>query len=142
VGNRHNRKRVFHTLLGDQVRSYEDRGWRVVVAGDINVSRTPADSFPQLRMGDDHVQNRADFERKLIADLGMIDTFRHVKGTEKKYSYRPTNKPWGTGGDRVDMILVTTGLKDNIKEADILDGSPDERGPSDHVPLYVTLRLP
>ena len=33
----------------------EDRGWDVVVAGDINISRSHIDSFPQLRMGKEHV---------------------------------------------------------------------------------------
>lgn len=142
VGTRHDRKRAFHTLLCDEIRSYESKGWEVVVAGDINISRTKDDSFPQLRMGEDHVRNRADFEKKLMQDLGMLDTFRLINGMAKKYTYRPTNRPWGAGGDRVDMILVTKGLKDAVKAADILDGSPDERGPSDHVPLFVTMHDP
>ena len=138
IGSRHDRKRNFHTLLAKEVKAYEEKGWGVIVAGDINISRSKIDSFPQLRMGKEHVTNRADFEEKFINELGMLDTFRLMHGEKRKYSYRPTNKPWGAGGDRVDMILVTKGLKGWVKEADILD-SEEERGPSDHVPLMIKL---
>ncbi|MDI1485517.1 MAG: hypothetical protein OHK93_000655 [Ramalina farinacea] len=143
IGTRHDRKRQFHTLLADEVRGYEAKGWGVVVIGDINISRTVIDSFPQLRMGKEHVENRADFERKFMhareeGALGMCDTFRYDRGEERKYSYRPTNKPWGEGGDRVDMGLVTMGLVGRVEGADILDEEM-ERGTSDHVPLYLGL---
>lgn len=140
VGDRHDRKRIFHSLLRDEVRRYEDEGWDVVVAGDINVSRTLIDSSPQLRMGEEHVRNRADFEEKFMMDLGLVDTFRLLHGRRRKFSYRPRNKPWGAGGDRVDMILVSKGLEAQcrVREADVLDRE-EERGPSDHVPLFVVL---
>ena len=140
VGDRHDRKRIFHSLLRDEIRRYEVRGWDVVVAGDINISRSHMDSFPQLRMGEEHVRNRADFEDKFLRDLGMVDTFRFVHGEQRGFTYRPRNKPWGAGGDRVDMILVTKGLgaRCRVREAEILD-SEEERGPSDHVPLFVEL---
>lgn len=142
LGDRHGRKRVFHSLLRDEVRRYEDAGWGVVIAGDMNVSRSFVDSFPQLRMGEEHVRNRTDFEVKFRKDLGMVDTFRLVHGQQRKFTYRPRNKPWGTGGDRVDMILVTKGLRaqGRVREADVLDDE-EERGPSDHVPLFVELAV-
>lgn len=140
IGTRHDRKRAFHSLLADEVAAYETKGWEVVVAGDINISRTHVDSFPQLRMGEEHVRNRADFEEKFIKEVGMVDTFRWMHVNARKYSYRPTAKPWGAGGNRVDMILVTKGLRESVKMADVLD-SELERGLSDHVPLYVELEV-
>lgn len=140
IGTRHDRKRAFHSHLRDEVRSYEQHGWDVLVIGDINISRTKTDSFPQLRMGKEHVKNRADFEEKFIEGLGMVDTFRFVHGQKKKYSVRPTDKPWGEGGDRVDMGLITQGLTKKLRAADILD-TPEERGTSDHLPLFVELTL-
>lgn len=141
IGTRHDRKKAFHSLLANHVRHYEHNGWHVIIAGDINISRTTIDSFPQLRMGADHVANRADFEEKFIKGLGMLDTFRLLHGERRKYSYRPRNKPWGAGGDRVDMILATKGLNEAVKEADVLD-SEVERGPSDHVPLFIEVQVP
>lgn len=140
IGTRHDRKKAFHSLLASEARAYEQKGWHVVIAGDINISRTTIDSFPQLRMGADHVANRADFEEKFIKGLGMLDTFRMLHGEERKFSYRPRNKPWGAGGDRVDMILATKALKGAVKDADVLD-SEVERGPSDHVPLTLKVRV-
>ena len=145
----------------------------MLVIGDINIARTKADSFPELRMGRVHVENRADFEGKFFggqksrstselgekekegkgdddarskevghhgeqARLDMTDAFRHLHGDKRKSTYRPTHKPWGAGGDRVDMALVTRGLVNRVEEADILD-TEEDRSYSDHVPLFVKM---
>ncbi|KAL9597068.1 MAG: hypothetical protein Q9219_005397 [cf. Caloplaca sp. 3 TL-2023] len=141
IGDRHMRKRIFHQELQAECERYEDQGWKVVVAGDLNIARTEMDSFPELRMGKEHVVNRAHFhdcfiERKGKGGLGMRDTFREVKGEEQKYTYRPTETDWDRGMDRVDLILVSEGVV--IKDANILD-TVLERGRSDHVPLMVKI---
>ena len=67
----------------------------------------------------------------------MVDTFRHVRGKgERKFSYRPRGRPWGEGGDRVDLMLVSEGVagEGRVRGADVLD-EEGERGPSDHVPV-------
>ncbi|KAL8929026.1 MAG: hypothetical protein Q9208_001469 [Pyrenodesmia sp. 3 TL-2023] len=143
VGDRHSRKRVFHIELRDECDGYEEQGWQVLVAGDLNISQTPLDSFPGLRMGKEHVRNREHFRECFIrgkeqGGLGMRDTFREVKGEERKYSYRPRGRVWGEGMDRVDMILATRGLK--LRDANILDEGL-ERGRSDHVPLWVEVEV-
>ena len=154
VGTRHDRKRAFHSELAKECTQYEARGWTVVIAGDINIARSPLDGFPGIRLGEAHVKNRKDFERKFMSmeeGLGMVDSFRHMHGSERKYSYRSRGAEWGASCDRVDMILASRktvggaapGEEQLVKhptiiEADILD-SKLERGPSDHVPIYVTL---
>ncbi|KAL8934335.1 MAG: hypothetical protein Q9216_005962 [Gyalolechia sp. 2 TL-2023] len=143
IGDRHMRKRVFHEELRDECKRYEDQGWKVVVAGDMNVSQTSQDSYPQLRMGKEHVANRAHFrdcfmKGKEEGGLGMRDTFREVRGEEAKFSYRPRGRVWGDGMDRVDLILVSQGVR--VREADILDEQM-ERGRSDHVPLMVEVEV-
>ena len=132
-------------------------GWQVIIAGDMNISRTPLDSHLALRMGEENVRNRADFETKFLSSpcssspststsssgsgLGMLDTFRHMHPTLAKYTYRPPHhQSWNISGDRVDMILVTRGLEGSVKVADILD-EEGERASSDHVPLFVELDL-
>lgn len=171
AGDRHGHKRRFHTHIARAVRSYEDEGWDVVVAGDLNIAREARDSFPALRLGEEHVRNRRDFEEKFIeageGGPGMVDTFRYLRGGERKYTYRPKEKAWGAGMDRVDLILCSRGMVEwmasetrrdegggdnevgagegkgerrgwRLINADILD-SPEERGPSDHVPLFVDI---
>ncbi|KAL8851313.1 MAG: hypothetical protein Q9221_003758 [Calogaya cf. arnoldii] len=143
IGDRHMRKRIFHIQLRNECSRYESRGWDVVIAGDMNVSQTPRDSYPQLRMGKEHVINRQHFADTFMkgkdeGGLGLRDSFREVHGLERKYSYRPPGKAWGDGMDRVDLILVSEGTK--IMRADILD-SELERGRSDHVPLWVEVEV-
>lgn len=70
--------------------------------------------------------------------LGMIDTFRYLHPEQKSYTYYPRSKTFGDSCDRVDMILVSEALKGNLREAGMHE-TPSERGPSDHVPLYVQL---
>lgn len=86
----------------------------------------------------------------------MLDSFRHLHGEERKYSYRSRGIEWGASCDRVGMILISrcagyvtdaTVQQDQgveragqweLLEADILDEEL-ERGLSDHVPIYATL---
>lgn len=143
IGDRHMRKRIFHTELRNESSRYESQSWHVVIAGDMNVSQTPMDSHPQLRIGKEHVTNRRHFANTFIkgkseGGLGMRDSFREVHGQERKYSYRPPGKAWGEGMDRVDLIFVSEGTR--IKRADILD-SELERGRSDHVPLWIEVEV-
>ncbi|MCJ1319506.1 hypothetical protein MMC15_004842 [Xylographa vitiligo] len=149
TGTRHDRKRAFHTDLQAECMSYESRGWTVVVAGDLNIARTPLDGFPGRRTGGAHVANRIDFEAKFMATkqeggLGMVDTYRTLHEGERKYSYRGRGREWGSSCDRVDLILLSntrvTGERIALIEADILDDEA-ERGPSDHVPLYTTVQI-
>ncbi len=143
-GDRHGRKRVFQERLRDEVRGCEGveegGGMDVVVVGDLNVAREGVDSWPELRGGREHVASRKGFEELFMRGLGMADTFRAVRGLERKFTYRPRNRPWGAGGDRVDLILVSKGLmaRGGVRGADILD-CEEERGPSDHVPLFVEI---
>ncbi|KAK8133443.1 DNase I-like protein [Apiospora sp. TS-2023a] len=115
-----------------------------------------------------HVRNRADFSSKFLShnlintapnealykpasaspsktdnpmrQVGMdgIDTFRHVHGSERRYSYHPRGQPWGSSYDRVDLIVVSRTLENGIVDAGICDSPPD-RGPSDHCPVWVEI---
>ncbi|MCJ1284872.1 hypothetical protein MMC26_004209 [Xylographa opegraphella] len=149
TGTRHDRKRAFHTDLQAECKTYESRGWAVIIAGDLNIARSPLDGFPGRRMGAAHVANRIDFEAKFMATkqeggLGMVDTYRALHGGERKYSYRGRGREWGSTCDRVDLILLSnntiTDERIALVEGDILD-EEDERGPSDHLPLYSTIQL-
>lgn len=45
----------------------------------------------------------------------MLDIFRLLHSKERKYSYRPRNKLWDAGIDRVDLMLAIKGLKKWVK---------------------------
>ena len=163
TGTRHDRKRAFHTSLAEECRRYQDNQWSVVIAGDLNVARSDLDGWPGRRMADEHVASRKDFEQKFFEGLRMNDSYRSIWSEERRFSYRGRNVEWGRSADRVDLILLSSNIeiaalpskvkeqgnqdearkrngKIRLVEADILDNEL-ERGPSDHVPIYVTLDI-
>jgi exonuclease III len=166
-GTRHDHKIWFHSRLRDEVMDLEAKGFDVVIAGDMNVARGLWDGHPGLRTWPVvHCRNRADFNRKFFGRednaragayletrqeaqgdrpkrcLDGVDVFRALHGAERRYTYHGRTKPWGTSADRVDLIITSRRLWDEgrVKEAGILD-SPQERGPSDHVPLWVEIGI-
>lgn len=165
VGTRHDHKLSFHTKLRDECLQLEKRGFDVVVAGDLNVARGHLDGHPNLRTWPkQHCVNRADFNSKFFSkndneraaayvdqdDVNSgepswqgIDVFRALRGKEQKYTYHPRgDNEWGSSCDRVDLIIASKSLCESggIDDTDILD-SPQERGNSDHVPLWVKVTL-
>ena len=149
-GTRHDHKLRFHECLLAECVALQDSGFSWVLAGDFNVARSVLDSHPFLRTAEPHARNRNDFNDKFIEGeqgLGAIDTFRQLHGNERRYTYYPRGKPWGSGCDRVDLILMSRALVDpdvdkdkkmGLIEADICD-TEAERASSDHVPLFATL---
>lgn len=147
TGTRHDWKRKFHSLVLQEVKAYEAKGWHVVLIGDMNIAREPIDGYPGIRLGPDHVKNRSDFNAKFFNEpKGMrgIDTFRHFYGGKRKYSYHGEKaEEWGRSCDRVDLGIVSRSLvegRGGLVVADIWE-SVEERGHSDHVPIGVVLDL-
>ncbi|KAE8446294.1 hypothetical protein EG329_012380 [Mollisiaceae sp. DMI_Dod_QoI] len=142
VGTRHDRKRQFHSLMLEEIKSYQSKGWEIVLVGDMNIARTSLDGYPGIRLGAEHVKNRADFNRKFFEDedgMHAIDTWRWIHGNKRGYSYHGESaKDWGSSCDRVDLGMVTPGLQKALVGAEIYE-SIEERGGSDHVPISVVL---
>jgi exonuclease III len=74
------------------------------------------------------------------ACLDAVDVFRAMHGRERRYTYYPRTREWGTSCDRVDMVFVSRGLWEagRVVGTGILD-TPQERGLSDHVPIWVEI---
>lgn len=152
MGTRHDRKLQVHQLLQTECRHLEAKGFGVILAGDMNVARSPLDGHPKLREYPlQHCINRTDFESRFFggtpihqdhkpsdAGLNMLDSFRHLHPQTTGYTYYPRGKAFGSSCDRVDMIMLSRNLEASLRHAGIHE-TPDDRGPSDHVPLYATL---
>ncbi|KAK3399939.1 Endonuclease/exonuclease/phosphatase [Sordaria brevicollis] len=166
---RHDRKLAFHTLLRDECLSLEKRGFCVIIAGDVNIARGPIDGHPNLRtVPQQHCLNRADFNTKFFGEednkragayvgpwkedekskdksLDAVDVFRAKYGMEKRYTYYPhcpSSWDWGTSCDRVDMVVVSKQLWEDGRVIDTgIMNTPQDRDPSDHVPLWVEVAL-
>lgn len=144
VGTRHDRKLAVHKHMLDEAKSLESQGFGVILAGDINIARSHLDGHPNLRTSpQQHVINRTDFNKKFFdADEGLkaIDTYRHVHGDERGYTYYPRGRKFGSSCDRVDLIICSGSLEKKIVDAGVC-ATEKERGPSDHVPLFATFNI-
>lgn len=71
-----------------------------------------------------------------------MDVFRYLRGEERRYTYFPRGVEWGASCDRVDLAVASREMveDDEIVGVEIWD-SVVERGPSDHVPISVDIRL-
>lgn len=148
-GTRHNRKLAFHKALAGECQKLEEEGWHVLLGGDMNVAPDKRDGFPKLRtFPQQHALNRADFHEKLLegnngkGGFGGIDVWRKMHEHERRYTYYSRGREWGTSCDRVDYFIAGRRAWDAgvIKDPGILD-SEEERGPSDHVPIWVDVTL-
>jgi exonuclease III len=152
-GTRHDMKRNFHALMLKEVLQYQEKGWQVVLIGDMNIARSALDGYPCIRLGAEHVRNRREWNEMFIeSEEGMrgIDSWRWMHGEKRGYSYHGEKaKEWGCSCDRVDLGVVSRGLVGDgegtetairLVGADIWE-SAGERGGSDHVPISVILDL-
>lgn len=148
TGTRHDRKRAVHRMLMKECKRLEDEGSDVLVVGDLNVAPQRVDGHPNLRTyPEQHVINRADFNNRFLdptKEDGFrgIDVWRKLRDEERKYTYHSPNRIWGSSCDRVDLAIASRRLVDEgrIMGCEIWD-SKVERGPSDHVPLSVDIKL-
>jgi exonuclease III len=148
-GTRHDRKRRFHAELSQECRKLEGQGWDVLIGGDVNIAPDARDGWPNLRVFPQaHVLNRADFHERFLdsgkeVGLGGVDVWREMHEGERRYTYYPRSREWGTSCDRVDFFVLGRKAWDKglITGCGILD-SEAERGPSDHVPIWVDVSFP
>jgi exodeoxyribonuclease-3 len=123
------------------LRGYIERGERVIVAGDVNTAYAEID----LARPRENRQTSGFLpeERAALGEFfaaGLVDTFRHVRPAEAKYSWwsqvtaaRERNIGW-----RLDYVFVSRNLLPYVADADI---HPEVPG-SDHCPVSLTLALP
>jgi exonuclease III len=149
LGTRHDCKIAVHKMIMDECKFMGEQGWKILILGDLNVAPQRIDGFPNLRTWpEQHVINRADFNRQFLdteneEGFRGVDIWRYLRGKEKKYTYHPRTVKWGTSCDRVDLALASrTMIKSGLVAGAEIWDCDQERGPSDHVPLSVDLRLP
>ncbi|KAH9906173.1 hypothetical protein F4778DRAFT_635163 [Xylariomycetidae sp. FL2044] len=86
-----------------------------------------------------------------------VDTFRHIHGDQRRYTYYPRGVEWGSSCDRVDLVIVSRSLVEEEEEEEEEEAEPRrrwqrlvvvdagigdysrDRGPSDHRPVWVEI---
>jgi exodeoxyribonuclease-3 len=112
----------------------------VIFTGDLNVAYTPDDlANPKPNEGKKGFTNEEREGFQNFLDNGFVDTFRIFTKGNGHYTWwthwanaRARNVGW-----RIDYILVSSALKDKVKEAKI---HADVMG-SDHCPVSITLDI-
>mmetsp|Transcript_61287 Transcript_61287/g.194103 ORF Transcript_61287/g.194103 Transcript_61287/m.194103 type:complete len:256 (+) Transcript_61287:187-954(+) len=113
----------------------------VVVCGDLNAAHKDIDLArpkPNYNKSAGYTQIEIDGIDNLV-DAGYVDSFRDVNPDTVKYiwwSYRAGARQRNVGW-RIDYFMVSSALKQNIKNADILN---DVHG-SDHCPVSLELTI-
>ena len=79
------------------------------------------------------MRNRAHFNAGFFGGedgLKAVDVWRALKGRERRYTYFPRGRPWGSSCDCVDFVVVSEKLFDQsgVVESGILEPM-EERGP-------------
>jgi exodeoxyribonuclease-3 len=111
----------------------------VLIGGDFNVCRTDLDVYdPAAFVGDTHVTDdeRSGFEAIIAA--GLVDTFRRLHPDATAYTwwdYRAGNFHKGLGL-RIDYLLSTPELAEDVARAGIARDYRKGKKPSDHAPLF------
>ncbi len=140
IGTRHDWKRRMLERLADFVRSLLEEGCRdVVLVGDWNISRSAQDTHPRLRTEEPHATARAAFNDAFLPSLDVVDVFRELHPTARRYTWFRRGVPAGNDAARVDFALTPRAMLPRITEADIWD-EPALRHRSDHAPIVVGFR--
>jgi exodeoxyribonuclease-3 len=128
--------------LRDHMRTEVDTHGKTVLLGDFNICPEDRDSFDPVGLRETilHTTEERDHFRKLC-ELGLADSFRMFEQPEKSYSwwdYRMLGYQKNRGL-RIDHILVSDGVKPQVKACTI-DRTPRKwPQPSDHAPVTVEL---
>ena len=113
----------------------------LIIGGDYNICHQPIDihdSSPRMEKVSGFLPEERAWIDKFI-DSGFVDSFRLHNKLPHKYSWwsyransRNNNKGW-----RIDYLLVSKSLKQNISESYILDDIVH----SDHCPIGINIKI-
>ncbi|RXJ94171.1 exodeoxyribonuclease III [Malaciobacter molluscorum] len=134
-------KMQFYDRFLEHCENLKKDGFSIIICGDVNTAHTEVDiARPKAN---EKTSGFLPMERDWITKFlehGYIDTFRYMnKDVKDKYSWwsyranaRANNVGW-----RIDYFYVSQDLKNNIKEAYILDNYMG----SDHCPIALEIEL-
>ena len=117
-------------------------GAPVVLAGDYNVAPTEADLYPNHSFGGNALlapQARAAF--RSVLDQGWIDALRAIHPTGPTWTFWSyLRQRWPNDkGLRIDHLLLTPDLADQLVDAGVDRWVRGEPGASDHAPAWIVL---
>ncbi|KAJ9144187.1 hypothetical protein NKR23_g6120 [Pleurostoma richardsiae] len=147
MGTRHDFKLAFHNRLRDECLELEDRGFHVIIAGDLNIARGPLDGYPNLRTWPaQHCLNRADFNTKFFspeeneradAYVGPSPSKRAIPDNADSTEPRSSR---AQRADRFDGVDVFRALHDGERKYTYYPRTREWGASCDRVDLIITSR--
>ncbi|CAN5513122.1 exodeoxyribonuclease III [soil metagenome] len=139
-GKDYDAKIAFFEAMADYAKAFGDKD--VIIAGDINISRTDVDVHKSLRVKESIGQRTEEriLLEKVIAG-GLVDVGRKLAPDDDTlFTWWPywRNARQKNVGWRLDMVLASTALAERARTARVLR----EFGASDHAPLVVDFADP
>ncbi|CAO1621759.1 unnamed protein product [Parajaminaea phylloscopi] len=143
---RHDFRMAFYAALDERARKLVSAGRNVIIVGDINIARQPIDhcdwcdaAAKNEDLSTYYVSPARAWFHRFIEPQGPFsdvqrDAFPDRKGMYTCWSTLINARP-ANYGTRIDYTLVSPGLKDWVKRADIQNQTPG----SDHCPVFVDL---
>lgn len=120
-------------------------GAPVAVCGDFNIAPEDRDVWdPKAFVGSTHVSEP---ERRALADLqadGLVDAFRQCYADTELYTYWDYRAGdfHSHRGMRIDLIMMSGDLANEIRWAVVDRNGRKGKLPSDHAPIFVDLARP
>ena len=133
-------KLAFYDAFLDYVNDLRDRGFNLVICGDLNTAHKPIDLYHPK--SNENVSGFLPIEREWVTkflDNGYVDTFRMFNQEPYNYtwwSYRTKARDRNVGW-RLDYFFVNEEFKDCVKSSTIMS---DVMG-SDHCPICLELEI-
>jgi len=128
----------FYKKFFEHCENLRKKGHSIIICGDFNTAHRDIDL---KKMKINNKSGFSDEERKYFnqfIEKGYLDTYRHIHGDKDNayswWSYRSRGRSKNEGW-RIDYILISEDLKDNLQDAFILQ---DITG-SDHCPIGITI---
>lgn len=130
--------------LSEQMRSWRENDMPVLVAGDFNVIPEDIDCHkPSSWMRDALFQPESRERYQALLHLGYTDAFRSLHPGEGGHFtfwdyFRQAFEH--NRGIRIDHFLLSPALADRLERCEIDLGPRRQEKPSDHTPIFITLR--
>ena len=113
----------------------------IILSGDFNIIPEEKDVYaPEKYLNDALFRLEVRKKFRELINLGLNDTFRNFNKKEGNYTFWDYMRgSWQkNNGLRIDHVLISTNLIDQVKKIEIKKNIRSQLKPSDHVPLECT----
>ena len=136
-------KKNWYNKFIKQIEKILIKNKNIIIGGDFNIIPEEKDVYnPNDFINDALFTLEIRKKYKILINLGFHDVFRNFNKKEGNYTFWDYQKgSWQkNNGLRIDHILVSSSLIDNVKKVEIIKSIRSQPKPSDHVPLECVFR--